>query len=89
MRKTKYPHQKHYGFGDAHVSMQLPEHCDRFNISFTKIFSEGDKVAMVGYYEDEFSDPRCAGPFSHKRVGKQLKNEQFISFPSLLTKRTD
>jgi hypothetical protein len=32
----------------ANVFMQLPEHYDVFNFSVTEIFSEGDKVAMVG-----------------------------------------
>jgi uncharacterized protein len=35
----------------ANVFMQLPVHYDGFNIHVTEIFGEGDKVAMVGYYE--------------------------------------
>jgi len=35
----------------ANVFMQLPVHYDGFNVSVTDIFGEGDRVAMVGYYE--------------------------------------
>ena len=35
----------------ANVFMQLPVHYDGFHVSVTDIFGEGDKVAMVGYYE--------------------------------------
>jgi uncharacterized protein len=35
----------------ANVFKQLPVHYDEFNVSVTEIFGEGDKVAMVGYYE--------------------------------------
>jgi ketosteroid isomerase-like protein len=33
------------------VFMQLGGHYDGFNISVTDVFGDGDKVAMVGYYQ--------------------------------------
>ncbi|ULQ50883.1 nuclear transport factor 2 family protein [Flavihumibacter fluvii] len=35
----------------ANVFMKIGEYFDGFNIAVTDIFGEGDKVAMVGYYQ--------------------------------------
>jgi hypothetical protein len=35
----------------ANVFMQLPVYFDGFNIAITDIFGDGDKVAMMGYYQ--------------------------------------